>query len=403
MNDIVKARPQSMGFNDPFVIVGLFLISLQFFQIGPAQSGQLWVLGTLALVVLRGGLAPRLQEVLCYVLFMATALVLTFFADYDRVKAVEQVIKFAIVYPACYLVGRSLGSHYQSRNIPFGFTSLWLFLVFQFLVQHFEVPVLHQHVPFMQGALHGTFKERNWLAVFFFLGAYLLFLRSDRKPKSAALFASVCIAVALLSGSKTILIPCGVVLLLQFKGGGVLKWLAVAAGAGLFYYRFGPELSGELLRVRLEEERGLALIQVIELIERNFVGYGFGFVESYFSTFWIAVRGLGAGTNSVFSSPLDLFVIAGIPGVLMWMMFFAGVGLGWTAVTVLAPVALWSLVNPLHQSEIVYLFCGWLVSYALAQQASTLQAASGTSTVGHERSVKGDRLLNGRSLEARHG
>ena len=76
------------------------------------------------------------------------------------------------------------------------------------------------------------------------------------------------------------------------------------------------------------------------------------------------IRGLGEGTNSVFSVPLDLAIIAGAGGLIFWSVFFLGVGL--RAVGILAPIAALSLLNPLHQSELVYLFLGMLVSRALS-------------------------------------
>jgi len=124
------------------------------------------------------------------------------------------------------------------------------------------------------------------------------------------------------------------------------------------------------LRVRLQDERGLAFEQGIKLIGENWTGYGFGFVEGYFSQLWFTVMGLGLGTNSFFSSPLDFMVIAGFAGLAFWLVFFAGAGL--SSVFLLAPVAAWSLVNPLHQSEIVYLFVGFLVSWGLERRKAAI-------------------------------
>jgi hypothetical protein len=136
----------------------------------------------------------------------------------------------------------------------------------------------------------------------------------------------------------------------------------------LYIWRFGSELTGQLLQVRLQDERGLAFLQSVQLVSDNWLGYGFGFVEAYFSNLWFSIKGLGIGTNSVFSSPLDLMLIAGLPGLIFWAVFFAGAGL--RSIALLAPIAAWSLLNPLHQSEIVYLFMGWLVANGLYQHAA---------------------------------
>jgi O-antigen ligase len=70
----------------------------------------------------------------------------------------------------------------------------------------------------------------------------------------------------------------------------------------------------------------------------------------------------------VFSAPLDLLLIAGIPGLIFWAVFFLGIGL--RSVSLLLPIAAWSLINPLHQSEITYLFIGFLVAWGLQKRAS---------------------------------
>ncbi|ANB75642.1 hypothetical protein AYM40_25205 [Paraburkholderia phytofirmans OLGA172] len=349
---------------DSFQLVcGLLALSIQFVQIGGAQLGQLWAVTLIPLLLVKRSISVRAHEALAFSLFIGVALLLTEFSGYPRIKEIDQIIKFVVVYPVFYLLGRYFGRRYLSAELPFGYVSLFGFLLFQILLQQLDVPVLYQTVDFAQGALHGSFKERNWLAATFFFMSYMLFLQSERRVSDVAWFLGVGVAVALLSESKTVLIPCGIVLLTQIKGRNILKVLAISAGAILYYYRFSHELSGDLLRVRLEEERGLAFVTSIALVTKDWLGYGFGFVESYFATSPITVKGLGEGTNSVFCAPLDLMLIAGIPGVIAWLVFFCGLGHGWRTMLCLAPLAAWSVVNPMHQSEMAYLFAGYLVSW----------------------------------------
>jgi hypothetical protein len=220
----------------------------------------------------------------------------------------------------------------------------------------------------MQNALYGTFKERNWLAIFFFLSSYLLFLRSSRRSVDVVNFLALSAVVTLLSDSKTILVSCGIALVLHYPGRWITKVVALVTVTSLYIWRFGYELSGNLLRVRLEDERGLAFMQSVDLLAKEWLGYGFGFVEAHFSTLWFNIMGLGMGSNSVFSSPLDFMLIAGIPGLIFWCVFFLGIGLRSTAL--LAPIAAWSLLNPLHQSEVVYLFMGFLVAWGIRPETS---------------------------------
>lgn len=345
------------------LLSGLLLLPLQVLQIGVVQPAQLWAVAVLALLVQRGQIRASVAEVLIYALFMAFALVATFFAGYPHIKMTEQLMKFGFLYPAFFLVGRALAVHFGQAPLPYGYRLLWLLLGIQFALQFFEVPYLFRKIDFMQDALYGSFKERNWLAIYFFLASYVLFLRSPRAARDAFNFVALGVAVALLSQSKTILVPVAMAMLLHVPGRLGLKSLLVVAGTALYVWRFGKELSGQMLEVRLQDERGLAFAHSVELLSDNWLGHGFGFVEAHFANLWFAVKGLGLGTNSVFSSPLDLMLIAGIPGLVFWAVFFAGIGL--RSFTLLVPVAAWSLLNPLHQSEIVYLFAGWLVAWGL--------------------------------------
>ncbi len=349
-------------------LAGLVLMSLQWLQVSIVQFQQLWAVLALALLIQRAEIRAGVTETLVFAMFLGFALVATFFSGYPHIKMVEQIMKFGFLYPAFYLVGRALGTHYLQRKLPFGYTLLWVWLLLQYAVQYFQVPFIYHPVGFMQDVLYGTFKERNWLAIFFFLTAYALFLQSSRTPRDVLNFAAVGVAVALLSGSKSILIPVGIVTLLQVPGRWGLKTLLVVAGTSLYIWLFGGELSGQLLQVRLQDERGLAYLQSVHLLSENWLGYGFGFVEAYFSNLWFVIKGLGVGVNSVFSAPLDLLLIAGIPGLIFWAVFFLGIGL--RSVSLLLPIAAWSLINPLHQSEITYLFIGFLVAWGLQKRAS---------------------------------
>ncbi|WP_413436913.1 hypothetical protein ACFDAU_10675 [Sulfuriferula sp. GW1] len=349
-------------------VLGLLLLPLQFIQVGMAQPAHLWAIVVIGVMVYTKSFRVKGLEIGAYLFFIAIALVDTLLAHYFRIKAVEQIIKFVAVYPAFYLIGRMYGEKYFNKKLPYGYVFIFSFIAIQYLIQFFRVPVVYEAVGFMQNAIHGTFKERNWFAIYVFLLIYLLFLRSDFRFSSLMKFFGASILIALLSESKTVLIACGIAFMLHHRGHFWLKVLAIAAGTAFYMQHFGWELSGDLLRVRLQDERGLAFEQSIKLISENWTGYGFGFVEGYFSQLWFTIMGLGLGTNSIFSSPLDFMVIAGFAGLAFWFVFFAGVGT--SSVFLLAPVAAWSLVNPLHQSEIVYLFAGFLTTWGLQRHAA---------------------------------
>jgi hypothetical protein len=343
----------------PVLLAGfLLLLPIQFVQFGIAQPVHIWA----AIAMIYVARELRVSRIECYVflLFIVFALLATCL-DYSRIKAAEQIIKFVLVYPAFYLIGRFLGLGYRRHDLPYGSLAVLAFVLIEWAIQDFNVPVIYQYVDFSIGAIHGTFKERNWLATFVFFLSYLLYLKKPASMWSATVFVGLMLLVTYLTGSKTVLVSCGIGLVMNMPGRMLLKLVFVTGGTAFYLTMFSAELSGRLLDVRLQEERGLALQEGIKLALANPIGYGFGFVESYFSRLSFDVMGLGQGVNSLFLAPLDLWIIAGPAGLLLWLVFFLGIGVG--AVPLLAPVAAWSLLNPLQQSEIVYFFCGMLVSW----------------------------------------
>lgn len=341
------------------LLAGFLMFPLQVVRISVAQPAHLWVLAALGLMFVLRDVRISIIEASVFGGFIAFAVIVTFMQGYPRIKELDQLSKFAFFYPAFYFVGRWLGHRTAERRLPIGYMFLFGFLAFQWLTQTLSLPVIYEEISFGQGALHGTFKERNWLAVYFFLLSYLVLLK-DKSHWRFVPFLALNVAVMLLSGSKTTFVAAGVVFLLQAKLPLWAKIVPTIVGAMVYMTVLSDEFSEEKLRVKAEEERGLALQVSIELIEENPLGYGFGFVEAYFSNTYIVVRGLGEGANSVFSVPVDLWLIAGPVGFIFWLVVFAGVGI--SSVIVLAPIAALSLLNPLHQSEMIYFFAGVLIS-----------------------------------------
>ena len=348
---------------DTVLLVLLLLSSIQFLKIGGAQLGQMFAVLVLPVLLVRRRIPVGAWEIWAFALFVGVALSTTFLSGYPRFKAAEQIVKFGFVMPAFYLIGRYYGARARTRPLPFGYVAIAGFLAFQYALQYFDVPVIH-----------GSFKERNWFAAFFFLTAYACFLQSPRRIPDVVKFVALALVVTLLSESKTVLIACAIVILLQVRGYFFAKVLTMAAGAAFYLYMFTRELTGDQLQVRLQQERGLAFTESIKLVGRDWIGHGFGFVEHYFSHSAVAVRGLGEGTSAVFCAPLDLMLVAGPIGLLAWGVFFAGLGQGRRAMVLLAPLAAWSLINPMHQSETSYLFVGYLASFAFAPRAARRKA-----------------------------
>lgn len=358
-------------FTDGFFVSGMLLITLQSTQIAMAQPGHLWMLAAAFFAIARGQAYITAREIFVLAIFICTTIVCTYFQDFGRVKAAEQIFKFGLIYPGFYFVGRWLGTIYSARQLPLGYKYLFGLLAVQFIVQLLAIPLLYHELNFAEGALHGTFKERNWLALYFLMFSYFIFLRSRSTP-AFAIFIVLNGIVALLSGSKTAFIGCGIIFLIHGRTNIGLKAVALIIGAAFYWWIFANDLSADQLAVRTETERGLAFSYAIDLIRENPFGHGVGFVEWFFDQKAEVIMGLGAGTNSVFCTPLDLMIIAGGAGLLLWLFIFLGVGLG--AFTILLPIAILSLLNPLHQSELVYFFIGMLVSASafLKKQAAAV-------------------------------
>ncbi|MGV1906350.1 hypothetical protein [Agrobacterium cavarae] len=349
---------------DIILISGILLIPFQVVQISVLQPAHFWMVAVLALIIIRGKVRINSVEVGVFLSCMAAATAMTVLQPEDRIKSGEQLLKFLFVYPGFYIVGRYLGHASLRKTLPFGYLFLAMFLVFQIIVEKLQVPIIFQQIDFGIGALHGTFKERNWLSSYFFLLSYLLLLRTSGERRFIPFFLLNGV-VTVLTLNKTSIVACGLVFLLRSRTPLVAKFAAVFVGASLYIAVLGNEFTQEKINVKLEEERGLAFQSSIELIEKNPLGYGFGFVEAYFAKGSERIKGLGLGTNSVFAVPLDMAIIAGVFGVAFWLVFFCGVGLGFNTIITLFPIAVVTLLNPLHQSEMYYLLIGIFVSTSL--------------------------------------
>ncbi len=108
-----------------------------------------------------------------------------------------------------------------------------MFLVFQVVVEKLHVPIIFQQIDFGIGALHGTFKERNWLSSYFFLLSYWLLLRTSGERRFIPFFL-LNGGVTVLTLNKTSMIACGLVFLLRSRTPLVAKFAAVFVGASLY-------------------------------------------------------------------------------------------------------------------------------------------------------------------------
>jgi hypothetical protein len=346
---------------DALFIVGVVSMAVQSTQIGPLLPPHIWMFIALLYLASRAHDTVTTAETVTFLLFVSYATFITIFSDHERTKQYSQIVKFVIVYPGFFWLGRYYGSRYANGGLPLGHVYLFVLLAIEVLIQHIASAALFTPLDFADSALHGTFKERNWLADYFFLYSYILYETTrSTGAKRVLQFAIVNLAVMILSQSKTAMVACALAIAVRANAPFGIRFLAIAIGTGSYVFMFADQFSQEQIDVRIDEERGAAFTEAINLISANPLGYGFGFVESYFKNLPYVIRGLGEGTNSVFSVPLDLLIVAGPIGLVAWAVFFAGIGTG--SVSVLVPAAALSLMNPLHQAESIYFFVGMLIS-----------------------------------------
>src|ERR1700730_11347347 len=209
-----------------------------------AQPGHIWMLFALGIIVIYGAVGVTALEAIVFAGFIFAAICLTIYQDYERIKSGEQIFKFLIIYPGFYIVGRGLGELYITKDTPIGYKFLFIFLLFQFIVQALAIPYIFEELPFGLSSLHGTFKERNWLAMYFFLVSYFLFLKAkDNKAFLPFFFLNGIVMV--LSGSKTLIVACGIVFLIKARVPVILKLAGLIAAASIYSYVFSEDFSGE--------------------------------------------------------------------------------------------------------------------------------------------------------------
>ncbi|MEJ8309304.1 hypothetical protein [Agrobacterium larrymoorei] len=366
-----KSAEQSVKYHlvDILFIIFLVVSSLQFVQLSFLRISQVYTMVALLFFLTKKYRVADTRFLLIHCSFLLWALVVTLFAGYEKFKVFEQVIKFGVLYPASYLLGLVFARFFIKQNhFPIGWKFVVGFLCFQVLCQKLSLPIIFQDVSFQRDALHGTFRERNWLAFFFFFISSTVFLAGRRDGRDAVIFVGVILAVTLLSGSKVMMLCSMLIVFFAAKINWTLKPIAVGVGIIATVYIFSSQLDQSALEARLENERGASLTAAIELILAEPIGHGFGYVEYYFSSeFPYSIQGLGEGTNAVFSTPLDLIIIAGPVGFLYWAFIFCGARDG-RGLTILS-IAAWSLLNPLHQADLTYFALAFLSQFSAFGQS----------------------------------
>lgn len=392
-----------------FFFIMFVLLSMGTLKIGSLRLGQLAILVIFILIIIHDILKKQLDVKLIIFLwiFPLFFIFISLFSDYPKIKEMMIIIKYIIIFPATFYVGSKIVTFIGIKRlitlqeilvIIYGGLAILLFIhPIAFLIND-------------RGALtgfQGTFHEAGWFANAVMLPLLLIFLlRFDFKIafKSkwfAIIFLMFSLFLLLASRNKTIWIGSifGFMFVsihfmytkyiltgFNYNQKSIRKYLKSMKSFNiplvllliiisiLFGYIYNsylleePIITQELMRVKIEEERGLAFVYAIQLLkDSSWLGmYGFGFVEYYFESLFVNIIGVGEGSGSIFNSYLDIWISVGLMGLLYHILLLKFSFSTKYITTMILPVYIFvmSSFNPLAGSESYYLFLGILYSIA---------------------------------------
>jgi hypothetical protein len=339
---------------------------------------------------------------------------------HGKVGEIKFLVKYFLIFPATFYVGAKM-----IQKIPLSTFAktleivAFLYVLVAYMIYFLPIPpsildlVVHYREGF--GGIHyldfqGTFFEAGWfaLAVFSTL-ASSIFIRYEFNiwPKKLGWLYGLYLfsfSSLLLSKNKTIWIAIilitlilviykGVVLLLYtnryqpknisydnptvklFSKINSFKIISVVILFVLILFIVNetlpqPIVSAEMIQEKMEHERGKAFSVVMDMIKNSgwFGGYGFGFVEYYFSTVPMGILGLGEGAGMIFNSYLDIWLSASILGLIFHIMIVYICLSSSYYITMVIPLLflIFANFNPAIGDEYYYLFMG--ISYGIIQK-----------------------------------
>lgn len=324
------------------------------------------------------------------------------FSTYPQVKELTFIVKYVVVFPMAFYSGVRLLPLVGARRIALllDLTLLFGTALAVVLFVHPVPALIHERPVHLSYGLQGSFWEQGGLA--FFIGLFLLAslaLRLEhrhwpRRRWPIILLYVFVIGCALASHNKTVwvaLIGACLAAAVFYRGqphiSGVARvWamrlgvMAVVTAVALFAYNewlpAGDKLvTADMLQHKWDVERGAALRVAWSLImQAPWLGHGFGFVEAYFGNYPSDIVGLGSGTAQLFNAYLDLWLSAGVPGVVyaFGLLFVAFSGRSLLSVLVVSYLFVFANANPVGQNEYYHLFLG--MAFAAAHAAHTLPA-----------------------------
>ena len=305
------------------------------------------------------------------------------------------VIKYTLIFPAAFYIGQWSVRNFKIEDFfKIIEISLAFYIFMAFFLTLYPIPFLYNDRGELSG-FQGTFLETGWFALV--VGAFTItsivgrldFNLNFSKIHYILYFFSL-ISLGL-SKNKTIWIGFFLIItfIILFKSiisnkenvkASVQKLKAINS----FYFVFAfivfvtlffavnsilaePIVSVAMLEEKLNDERGKAYLVAIRLIENSdwFGGYGFGFIQQYFSVYTDEIIGLDENSGMIFNSYLDVWISVGILGVLFHFLLLKFAFSRTHLLTMIIPIY-WFIAantNPTIGDEYYYLFLG--ISYGL--------------------------------------
>jgi len=338
-----------------------------------------------------------------YLFFLVSGILMTLISlnsTYEKIGEFKFIIKYVIIFPAAFYIGYRTFYFLKLKDI-IRISELAIFMVGGLAVYLYYFPIAFLiHDRGALTGLQGTFWESSglsiYLSIFFLISFILRLYLNSITPKSISLYL---FALTLIILAKTKIVYLAFILIfiiatyykldlikkLSYKEirythaisnfiskinvKKMILILFLFFIILIIYNYIDPFISKEIIKNKIENERGRALKVTLELLEQsNWLGcFGWGFVEKYFTSIYRGegIIGLGEGVNAIFNSFLDIWISVGIYGVIFQIILLTLAFSKKNFLTVALPTFLFvvGLTGPVFIDFSYYFFLGFSYSF----------------------------------------
>ena len=320
-------------------------LSVVNFNIGiNIRIGQLMILFMFAIILLIDFRKKELNEILLifFVFFGFLFIFISKNSVYSKIGEIKFIIKYMLIFPATFYLGYWGVKNFKIENfLKIVDLVLLSFILLAILLYFYPIAAIHNDRGGLTG-FQGTFFETGWFAMI--VGSFALMsilIRYDYGLKFTKfhhflyLFSFLSI---IFSKNKTVWISVIVILLfisifksiiankenakksiLKLKNINSIYFILFVITISIVFFILNnslpePIISLEMLKIKMNEERGKAFFAAMDLLRNSdWLGaYGFGFIEQYFETYTDYIIGLGTNTGMIFNSYIDMWIAVGI-------------------------------------------------------------------------------------------